>query len=104
MMGVLSTVQIVSLSNLSSEPVARWTIPFLLGSFLSGAALQQPVKSQQPQMTRFNSLFPPRLMGALKSTLKLVGPRRHGHRCTLMVGGLSSQLGTKDQLPLVYSR
>lgn len=35
----------------SSEHDTLWTNPFLSGSFLSGAALQQPVKSQQAQKT-----------------------------------------------------
>jgi len=59
MMAVPSTVQIVSFSGASSEHVARWTIPFLSGSFLSGTALQQPVKSQQAQKTRSNPSHPP---------------------------------------------
>jgi hypothetical protein len=41
-----------SFSSATSEHGARWTVPFLSGSFLSGAALQQPVRSQQARFAR----------------------------------------------------
>ncbi len=47
-----------------------WTDPFRLGSFLSGAASQQPVKGQQAKSLRSNSFRPPRPHGALTSTFQ----------------------------------
>ena len=45
-----------------------WTDSFRSGSFLSGAASQQPVKGQQAKSLRSRSSRPPRHHGALKST------------------------------------
>jgi hypothetical protein len=52
----------------SSEHDTLGTNPFLSGSFLSGAASQQPVKSQQAQKTRSNPSHPPCRHGAPKSS------------------------------------
>jgi hypothetical protein len=55
------------LCRASSEHDTLGTNPFLSGSFLSGAALQQPVKSQQAQKIRSNPSLPPCRHGAPKS-------------------------------------
>jgi hypothetical protein len=51
----------------SSEHDTLWIDPFRLGSFLSGAALQQPVVGQQAQKIRSIPSHPPRRHGAPKS-------------------------------------
>jgi hypothetical protein len=46
-MAMSGTVQSVSFTEAPSEHGAPWTDPFRSSSFLSGAALQQPVEGQQ---------------------------------------------------------
>jgi hypothetical protein len=55
------------LFHVSSETRYAWTDPFHSGSFLSGAALQRPVKSQQAKRLDQLLISSSRHHGALKS-------------------------------------
>ena len=69
-MAVPSTVQSVRLSwCIARNAIHFERTPSSQALFLSGAALQQPVKSQQAQKTRSNPSHPPRHHGAPKSNL-----------------------------------